>query len=60
MGGDGVYEVPGMEPLVYCGLQGWMGPLRHIMAHNDLGHPLCSHLRQGPWALDYVHSRLEK
>ena len=60
VGGDGVYAVPGMAPLVYCGFQGWMPALRHIMTKNDLGHPLCAHLRAGTWALDYVHSRLEK
>lgn len=60
VGGDGVYAVPGMAPLTYCGLQGWMAPLTHIMQHNDLGHPLCGHLRAGTWALDYVHTRLEK
>lgn len=37
-----------------------MPAVRHIMVHNDLGHPLCAHLRDGPWALDYVHARLEK
>ncbi|KAI5477588.1 glycogen debranching enzyme, glycoside hydrolase family 13 protein [Pseudohyphozyma bogoriensis] len=60
LGGDGVYTVPGMGELKYCGLQGWMPALRHIMAHNDLGHPLCAHLREGAWALDYVHGRMEK
>ncbi|KAK4052230.1 bifunctional 4-alpha-glucanotransferase/amylo-alpha-1,6-glucosidase [Microbotryomycetes sp. JL221] len=60
VGGDGVYHIPGMSPLVYCGLQGWMHPLTHIMKHNDLGHPLCGHLRAGTWAFDYVCSRLEK
>ncbi|GAA5866533.1 hypothetical protein JCM1840_001348 [Sporobolomyces johnsonii] len=59
-GGDGTYEVPGIGPLVYCGLQGWMPYLRHIMEKNDLGHPLCAHLRQGTWAMDYVVDRLEK
>lgn len=54
----GVYDVPGLGQLTYCGLEGWMHPLRHIMQHNDLGHPLCEHLRQGTWALDYVHDRL--
>lgn len=54
----GVYDVPGLGRLVYCGLEGWMHPLRHIMRHNDLGHPLCGHLREGSWALDYVHQRL--
>lgn len=56
----GAYNVPGMGPLTYCGLEGWMYPLRHIMRYNDLGHPLCGHLREGTWALDYVVSRLEK
>ncbi|KAG6854523.1 hypothetical protein C0991_005435 [Blastosporella zonata] len=54
----GVYEVPGLGKMVYCGLEGWMHPLRHIMRYNDLGHPLCAHLREGCWALDYVHERL--
>lgn len=54
----GVYEVPGLGKNVYCGLEGWMHPLRHIMRYNDLGHPLCGHLREGSWALDYVHQRL--
>ncbi|BGP12177.1 hypothetical protein JCM10213_004743 [Rhodosporidiobolus nylandii] len=59
-GGDGVYDLPGSGPLVYCGLQGWMPHLRHIMEKNDLGHPLCANLREGTWAMDYVVSRLEK
>ncbi|KAF9499398.1 glycoside hydrolase family 13 protein [Pleurotus eryngii] len=54
----GTYDVPGLGKLVYCGLQGWMHPLRHIMQYNDLGHPLCGHLRDGPWALDYIVNRL--
>ncbi|KAG7093876.1 hypothetical protein E1B28_007515 [Marasmius oreades] len=54
----GVYDVPGLGKMVYCGLEGWMYPLRHIMRYNDLGHPLCEHLRHGTWALDYVHQRL--
>ncbi|KAJ3850530.1 glycoside hydrolase family 13 protein [Lentinula lateritia] len=51
----GVYDVPGLGRLTYCGLEGWMHPLRHIMRHNDLGHPLCEHLRKGTWSLDYVY-----
>lgn len=57
-GNDGVYSIPDYGKLVYCGLEGWMGPLRGIMATNDLGHPLCDHLRKGTWALDNVHDRL--
>lgn len=59
-GNDGVYAVPNSDTMVYCGLEGWMHPLRKVMEHNDLGHPLCAHLRNGCWALDYVHGRLEK
>ena len=60
-GGEiGTYNVPGIGNLVYSGLEGWMHPLRHIMRYNDLGHPLCGHLREGAWAFDYVHSRLFK
>ncbi|KAL0579269.1 bifunctional 4-alpha-glucanotransferase/amylo-alpha-1,6-glucosidase [Marasmius crinis-equi] len=54
----GAYDVPGLGKTVYCGLEGWMHPLRHIMRYNDLGHPLSEHLRQGTWAMDYVHERL--
>ncbi|KAI6024074.1 glycoside hydrolase family 13 protein [Pisolithus microcarpus] len=54
----GVYDVPGAGQLVYCGLEGWMHPLKHITRRNDLGHPLCDNLRRGTWALDYVVSRL--
>lgn len=56
----GNYDVPGLGKLVYCGLEGWMYPLRRIMRYNDLGHPLCAHLREGNWALDYVHERLSQ
>lgn len=56
----GAYDVPGIGKLVYCGLEGWMHPLRHIIKFNDLGHPLCAHLRQGTWAFDYISGRLTK
>ena len=56
----GAYNVPSMGNLTYCGLEGFMHPLRHITRYNDLGHPLCGNLRDGTWAMDYVHSRLEK
>lgn len=59
-GGDGAYTIPNYGALVYCGLEGWMHPLRQIMRDNDLGHPLCAHLREGTWALDYIVNRLDK
>lgn len=59
-GQDGVYNIPDLGALKYCGLEGWMHPLRHVMRYNDLGHPLCAHLRKGTWACDYIYQRLEK
>ena len=59
-GADGVYAIPGMGALVYCGLQGWWSVLKDIIAHNDLGHPMCNHLRDGQWAIDYIVGRLDK
>ncbi|KZT59916.1 glycoside hydrolase family 133 protein [Calocera cornea HHB12733] len=56
--GHGTYDVPGLGPNVYCGLEGWMTALRQIMQYNDLGHPLCAHLRGGTWALDWIVNRL--
>lgn len=59
-GRDGVYNIPGHGKLVYAGLQGWWSVLKNIIMHNDLGHPLCQHLRSGQWALDYIVGRLQK
>ena len=59
-GKDGVYVVPNHGPLVYAGLQGWWSILRDVIRNNDLGHPLCNHLRDGQWALDYTAGRLKK
>lgn len=59
-GQDGVYDIPNHGPLVYAGLQGWWSILEGIIRYNELGHPLCDHLRQGQWALDYIVNRLMK
>ncbi|KAF2744113.1 glycoside hydrolase family 133 protein [Sporormia fimetaria CBS 119925] len=59
-GKDGVYSIPGHGALVYAGLQGWWSVLRDIVNENNLGHPLCNHLREGQWALDYCVGRLER
>ena len=59
-GQDGVYTVPGHGPLVYAGLQGWWSVLKWVIKDNNLGHPICNHLRDGHWALDYIVTRLEK
>jgi glycogen debranching enzyme len=59
-GKDGVYDLPGHGKLVYAGLQGWWSVLKDIIRDNDLAHPLCQHLRNGQWALDYIVGRLER
>ncbi|KAL2759035.1 glycoside hydrolase family 13 protein [Sodiomyces alcalophilus JCM 7366] len=59
-GKDGCYDVPGHGKLVYAGLQGWWSLLKDIIAENNLAHPLCRHLREGQWALDYIVGRLER
>ena len=59
-GNDGVYKISNYGSLVYAGLQGWWSILKDIIRNNDLGHPLCNHLREGQWALDWTVSRLER
>jgi glycogen debranching enzyme len=59
-GKDGVYSIPNHGPLVYAGLQGWWSVLENIVKYNELGHPLCNHLRGGQWALDFVVGRMER
>lgn len=61
MGGDdGVYNIPEYGTLVYAGLQGWWSVLKDVVRSNDLGHPICKHLREGQWALDWIISRLHR
>jgi len=59
-GSDGTYNVPNHGPLVYAGLQGFWSVLTYVVQNNDLGHPICNHLRNGQWALDYIVGRLER
>lgn len=59
-GKDGCYDVPGHGKLVYAGLQGWWSVVKNIIKDNNLAHPLCQHLRDGQWALDYISGRLER
>ncbi|CUS13214.1 unnamed protein product [Tuber aestivum] len=57
---DGCYNIPRYGALVYAGLQGWWSVLKEVIRNNDLAHPICQHLRDGQWALDYIVGRLEK
>lgn len=59
-GKDGVYEIPGHGRLVYAGLQGWWSVVEDIIKENNLAHPLCQHLRDGQWALDWTSGRLDR
>ncbi len=59
-GTDGVYTIPDYGNLVYAGLQGWWSILKNVILDNDLGHPICNHLRSGKWALDWIVSRLKR
>lgn len=57
---DGTYTIPQVGTLVYAGLEGWISVLKKVIWENDLGNPICDHLRDGEWALDYVVNRLDK
>lgn len=59
-GQDGVYVIPDYGALTYAGLQGWVSPLVEVAEANNLGHPICNHLREGHWALDYIVNRLKR
>ncbi|KAK3335807.1 hypothetical protein B0T19DRAFT_19145 [Cercophora scortea] len=59
-GRDGTYDIPGHGKIVYAGLQGWWSILKDIIKDNNLAHPLCQHLREGQWPLDYIVGRLER
>ena len=39
-------------------LKGIVSVMADVRPKNDLGHPLCDHLRQGDWLMDYVSNRL--
>lgn len=59
-GRDGVYDIPNYGALTYAGLEGWVSVLKDVIWRNDLGHAMCSHLRDGLWAADYIVNRLDK
>lgn len=57
--GGPTYNVPNFGDLVYQGLQGVMSILNEIAAKDDLGHPLCTNIRAGPWLGDFLVARLK-
>nr|XP_002130821.1 glycogen debranching enzyme-like [Ciona intestinalis] len=58
--GISAYQIPSWQKLCYCGIAGIAIPLKKISFSNDLGHPICSNLREGNWLMDYISSRLLK
>ncbi|XP_014244226.1 glycogen debranching enzyme [Cimex lectularius] len=54
------YCIPGHGHLVYCGIQGIMSVFDIIAKNNDLGHPLCSNIREGSWYMYYTVDRLKQ
>ncbi|RDL40032.1 putative Glycogen debranching enzyme [Venustampulla echinocandica] len=59
-GKNGVYDIPEHGKLVYAGLQGWWSVMKDVIRNNNLAHPICRHLRDGQWPLDYMVGRLER
>ncbi|KAK9504313.1 hypothetical protein O3M35_010677 [Rhynocoris fuscipes] len=56
----GCYDIPHFGKLVYCGLQGVMSVLEKVYKNDDLGHPICNNIRNGPWLGEYTANRLKK
>lgn len=56
----GPYNVPGYGLLNYCGFQGVVSVFEEIAAKDDLGHPLCGNIRDGPWLQNYIVQRFYK
>eukprot|EP00127_Corallochytrium_limacisporum_P001381 Clim_evm3s55 gene=Clim_evmTU3s55 len=54
----GAYDIPGDGPVIYCGLEGLESRMQPIREENNLGHALCANIRDGPWLMDWVVSRL--
>lgn len=55
-----IYDVPEFGKLVYCGIQGFISVFDTVVPNNDLGHPLCTNLRNGFWIIDYICGRLKR
>lgn len=45
-----VFSLPSLQ-LIIIGLIGMMSLLATIRPNNDLGHPMCSNLRDGNWMI---------
>ncbi|XP_076440742.1 glycogen debranching enzyme-like isoform X2 [Babylonia areolata] len=53
------YFIPNHGTLCYSGLRGVVSVLGELRPGNDLGHPMCSNLREGDWLMDYITHRLK-
>ena len=57
-GEHGVYVVPGIGSLPWCGLAGLQLFIREAVGFGELDHPLCTHFRNGLWYFDYLQHRV--
>eukprot|EP00912_Choanoflagellata_sp_UC4_P001655 UC4_evm1s1051 len=55
-----LYNIPRYGPLKYCGLQGIMTVFDIVRKRDELGHPLCENIREGPWLTDYLIEHIKK
>lgn len=59
-GADGCYVVPGLGRLQWAGVAGITGHIHAALQSNDLGHPLCAHLREGLWLPEFFQRRMAR
>jgi hypothetical protein len=50
--------VPGIGPLIYAGVAGCAAPFEAVRDADDLASPLCAHVREGDWLIDWAVNRL--
>ena len=58
--GDGLYFVPNFGNVAYGGIYGLVPIILQACKENNMGHPVFDTLRNGPWLMTYITSRLQK
>lgn len=54
------YQFPNHNQYVYCGLRNIIDDFDKIRRYDDMAHPVCCNIRDGPWLFDYIVSRLKR
>ncbi|KAG9394468.1 Glycogen debranching enzyme [Carpediemonas membranifera] len=57
--GFSAYDVPDHGPLLFCGIESICKILDQCRERADMGHPLLSNIRNGPWLAEHVVNRLD-